>query len=40
MYKSGLEGAVVARDQRWAFGRVVVTYAEFVHVVPGSAIVS
>lgn len=33
-------GSVVAGDQRWAFGRVLVNYGKFVLMASGSAIAS
>lgn len=35
-----VRGRVVARDQRWAFGRVLVIYGKFVLMASGSAIAS
>lgn len=35
-----VRGSVVARDQRWAFDRVLVIYGKFVLMASGSAIAS
>ena len=35
-----VRGRVVARDQRWAFGRVLMIYGKFVLMASGSAIAS
>ena len=35
-----VRGRVVARDQRWAFSRVLVIYGKFVLMASGSAIAS